>query len=77
LKEKLKETSNRKKKNMNLNKSFGSDNEEQSKLHSFINALIEEGKNTVVGIGDVRKALKKNVFQIKTYEEGKSGQKPK
>ena len=31
----------------------------------------------MVGIGDVRKALKKNVFQIKTYEEGKSGQKAK
>ncbi len=64
LRQKLKDSSVRKKK---LNRSFGSDEEEKN----------DPSKNTVVGIGDVRKALKKNVFHIKTYEEGKSGQKAK
>eukprot|EP00347_Sterkiella_histriomuscorum_P007817 403347449 len=65
LKKKLKDDSTRKKRN--LNRSFGSDHEENK----------GDAKNTIVGIGDVRKALKKNVFSIQTYEEGKSGQKPK
>lgn len=32
----------------------------------------EEEKATVVGIGDVRRALKKNIVEIKTYEEHSS-----
>jgi len=74
LKEKLKESSRKSRK---LNKSFGSDHEEESKMPILFFLESDAAKHTVVGIGDVRKALKKNVFQIKTYEEGKGGQKAK
>jgi len=46
-----------------------------TKIHfNFYYVNIEDQKNTIVGIGDVRKALKKNLV-ISTYEETKAGTK--
>jgi hypothetical protein len=35
-------------------------------------AIIEDDKALIVGIGDVRKALKKNLVEIKVYDEHSS-----
>ncbi|CDW88775.1 UNKNOWN [Stylonychia lemnae] len=63
LKEKLRDQSAKKK-----NRGRSNTQEDEDEVSKF----GDGGANTIVGIGDVRKALKKNVFEIKTYEEGKS-----
>ncbi len=40
----------------------------------FTSYYVEGGNPNVVGLGEVRKALRHNMFQIQTYEENKTGQ---
>lgn len=70
LKKKIKEQSSAKKKKNQSILTPGNEDEEVSKSPYVY--LLEDDKATVVGIGDVRKALKKNVIEIKTYEEHSS-----